>query len=43
MIRAWNRGDAVAAADPAEWTRFRARYLDVDEADYQQAVKELTG
>jgi glutaconate CoA-transferase subunit A len=34
---------ARAATDPEEWQRFRAQYLDVDEASYQQAVKELTG
>ncbi len=34
---------ARAAADPEEWKRFRAEYLDVDEASYQQAIKELTG
>jgi len=30
---------ARAAADPAEWKRFRAEYLDVDEAAYQEAVQ----
>ena len=34
---------ARAAADPEEWQRFRAEYLDGDEAAYQQAVQELTG
>ena len=29
---------AAAAADPAEWERFRAAYLDGDEASYQRAV-----
>jgi glutaconate CoA-transferase subunit A len=29
---------AAAAADPGEWERFRAQYLDGDEADYQKAV-----
>ena len=29
---------ASAAADPAAWARFRARYLDTDEAGYQAAV-----
>ncbi len=32
---------AAAAADPAEWQRFRAEYLDGDEASYQQAVREF--
>jgi glutaconate CoA-transferase, subunit A len=30
---------AKAAADPAEWTQFRARYLDGDEAAYQKAIR----
>ncbi|MCC6648855.1 MAG: CoA transferase subunit A [Polyangiaceae bacterium] len=29
---------AAAAADPAAWQEFRARYLDVSEAEYQAAV-----
>jgi glutaconate CoA-transferase subunit A len=35
---AFQREYAAAAADPAEWERFRATYLDGDEADYQKAV-----
>jgi len=35
---AFQREYAAAAADPAEWDRFRATYLDGDEADYQKAV-----
>ena len=27
-----------AAADPAAWAEFRRRYIDVDEADYQEAI-----
>ncbi len=30
---------AAAAADPAEWQRFRAEYLDGDEASYQEAIR----
>jgi glutaconate CoA-transferase subunit A len=30
---------AAAAADPAGWQRFRAEYLDGDEAAYQRAVR----
>ena len=30
---------AAAAADPADWQRFRAEYLAGDEASYQQAVR----
>jgi glutaconate CoA-transferase subunit A len=30
---------ARAAADPDEWQRFRAGYLDGDEAAYQRAVR----
>jgi glutaconate CoA-transferase, subunit A len=30
---------ARAAADPAEWERFRAEYLEGDEAAYQEAVR----
>jgi glutaconate CoA-transferase subunit A len=32
---------AQAAADPADWQRFRTGYLDGDEASYQQAVREF--
>ncbi|RSM60132.1 acyl CoA--acetate/3-ketoacid CoA transferase subunit alpha [Actinoplanes sp. ATCC 53533] len=35
---AFQREYAAAAADPAEWDRFRATYLDGDEAEYQKAV-----
>jgi glutaconate CoA-transferase subunit A len=35
---AFLREYAVAAADPREWSRFRATYLDGDEAHYQAAV-----
>jgi len=38
---AFQREYAAAAADPAEWGRFRATYLDGDEADYQKAVGAL--
>lgn len=31
---------ARSAADPDAWTAFRARYVDVDEAGYQVAVRE---
>jgi glutaconate CoA-transferase, subunit A len=34
---------AAAAADPADWRRFRATYLDGDEAAYQQAARRLAG
>jgi len=33
---------AAAAADPADWRRFRAEYLDGDEAGYQAAVRRFT-
>jgi glutaconate CoA-transferase subunit A len=33
---------AAAAADPAHWDRFRAEYLDGDEAGYQAAVRRFT-
>lgn len=36
---AFQREYAAAAADPSEWDRFRAAYLDGDEADYQAAVR----
>jgi glutaconate CoA-transferase, subunit A len=32
---------AAAAADPADWQRFRAEYLAGDEAGYQQAVRRF--
>jgi glutaconate CoA-transferase, subunit A len=32
---------AAAAADPADWQRFRAEYLADDEASYQQAVRRF--
>jgi glutaconate CoA-transferase, subunit A len=35
---AFQREYAAAAPGPAEWARFRATYLDGDEADYQAAV-----
>jgi glutaconate CoA-transferase, subunit A len=33
---------AAAARDPGGWQRFRAQYLDGDEASYQQAVRRFT-
>ena len=33
---------AAAAADAGDWQRFRAEYLDGDEASYQQAVGRFT-
>jgi glutaconate CoA-transferase subunit A len=30
---------AAAAADPQTWEAFRARYLDVDEDEYQARVR----
>jgi glutaconate CoA-transferase, subunit A len=33
---------AAAAADPADWQRFRAEFLDGDEASYQAAVRRFT-
>jgi glutaconate CoA-transferase subunit A len=33
---------AAAAADPADWQRFRAEFLDGDEASYQAAVRRVT-
>jgi glutaconate CoA-transferase subunit A len=35
----FQRRYAKAAADPADWRRFRADYLDGDEAAYQKAVR----
>ena len=37
---AFQREYAATAADPQAWERFRARYLDVPEEDYQRAVRE---
>jgi glutaconate CoA-transferase subunit A len=31
---------AATAGDPEAWSSFKARYLDVSEADYQRAVRE---
>ncbi|MEV8508973.1 CoA-transferase [Actinoplanes sp. NPDC051475] len=36
---AFQREYAAAASAPSEWERFRAAYLDGDEADYQAAVR----
>jgi len=36
---AFQKHYAAAAADPAEWKRFRAEYLETDEAGYQRAVR----
>ena len=33
---------AAAAADPADWQRFRAEFLDADEPGYQAAVRRFT-
>jgi glutaconate CoA-transferase, subunit A len=38
----FQREYATAAADPAAWAQFRARYLDQDEAGYQRAIAERT-
>jgi glutaconate CoA-transferase subunit A len=38
---AFQREYAVTARDPETWPAFRARYLDVDEAGYQRAVREF--
>ncbi|GLY24623.1 CoA-transferase [Micromonospora sp. NBRC 101691] len=35
----FQREYATAAADPAAWAAFRARYLETDEAGYQAAVR----
>ena len=37
---AFQREYAATAKDPEAWERFRARYLDVPEEDYQRAVRE---
>jgi glutaconate CoA-transferase, subunit A len=37
---AFQRRYAATAQDPAAWAAFRARYLDVSEADYQKAIAE---
>jgi glutaconate CoA-transferase subunit A len=36
----FQRRYAASAASPEAWSRFRARYLDGDEAAYQQAVRD---
>lgn len=36
---AFQREYAAAAKDPDDWRRFEERYLTIDEADYQQAVR----
>ena len=36
---AFQKRYAAAAADPAQWKRFRAEYLETDEAGYQRAVR----
>jgi glutaconate CoA-transferase, subunit A len=33
---------AAAAADPASWAEFSARFLDVDEPGYQDAVQQFS-
>jgi glutaconate CoA-transferase subunit A len=38
---AFQKRYADAARDEAAWGDFRARFLDVDEADYQRAVRAL--
>ena len=37
---AFQREYAATAKEPAAWDAFRRRYLDVSEAEYQQAVRE---
>jgi glutaconate CoA-transferase subunit A len=37
---AFQREYAATARDPVAWDAFKARYLDVSEADYQAAVRE---
>ena len=37
---AFQREYAATAGDPEAWAAFKARYLDVTEADYQRAVRE---
>ena len=37
---AFQREYAATAGDPEAWAAFKARYLDVSEADYQRAVRE---
>ncbi len=39
---AFQREYAATAKDPDAWAAFRARYLDVTEAEYQRAVAERT-
>jgi glutaconate CoA-transferase subunit A len=36
---AFQKRYAAAAADPAEWKKFYARFLETDEAGYQRAVR----
>ena len=36
---AFQKRYAAAAADPAEWKKFRAEYLETDEAGYQRAIQ----
>jgi acyl CoA:acetate/3-ketoacid CoA transferase alpha subunit len=38
---AFQREYAATAKDPEAWAAFRTRYLDVGEADYQRAVREV--
>jgi glutaconate CoA-transferase, subunit A len=38
----FQREYVATAADPEKWDAFRATYLDVDEADYQRAVRART-
>ena len=40
---AFQREYAKAAADPEAWDAFRARYLDVEEDEYQARVRALGG
>jgi glutaconate CoA-transferase subunit A len=40
---AFQKEYATAAADPAEWEAFAARYVHVDEAEYQARVRERAG
>jgi glutaconate CoA-transferase subunit A len=37
---AFQRAYVAAAGDPEQWAAFRARWLDVPEADYQRLVRE---
>ena len=38
---AFQKRYADSARDDAAWSDFRARFLDVEEADYQRAVRAL--